>query len=110
MPRPFRARRICCQPQTNYFKPRGIPLDRLKEVVLGNDELEAIRLVDLNGLYQEDAAKEMDVSRQTLGSILHAAHKKIAEALIQAKALKIVKEPVIQNRNQYRRRNNRRPL
>ena len=110
MPRPFRARRICCKPQANYFKPRGIPIDRLKEIDLGADELEAIRLVDLKELYHEDAAKEMNVSRQTLGNILHAAHKKVAEALIQAKALKISEEPIVQNRNQFRRRNNRRSL
>ena len=89
MPRPCRCRRIRCRPDTNYFKPRGIPLDALEEVNLTLDELEAIRLADLGELYQEDAAKKMNVSRQTFGNIVNSAHKKIADALLNAKALKI---------------------
>ena len=89
MSRPCRCRRIRCKPDTNYFKPRGIPLDALEEVNLTLDELEAIRLADLAGLYQEDAAKKMNISRQTFGNIINAAHKKIADALLNAKALKI---------------------
>ena len=89
MPRPCRCRRIRCRPDTNYFKPRGIPLDALEEVNLTLDELEAIRLADLTELYQEDAAKKMNVSRQTFGNIINSAHKKIADALLNAKALKI---------------------
>jgi len=53
------------------------------------DELEAIRLADLEGLYQEDSAKKMDISRQTFGNIIKKAHKKIADVLLNAKALKI---------------------
>ena len=89
MPRPCRCRRIRCRPDTNYFKPRGIPLDVLEEVNLTLDELEAIRLADLGELYQENAAKKMNVSRQTFGNIINSAHKKIADALLNAKALKI---------------------
>ena len=89
MSRPCRCRRIRCNPDTNYFKPRGIPLDALEEVNLTLDELEAIRLADLGESYQEDAAKKMNISRQTFGNIIHSAHKKIADALINAKALKI---------------------
>ena len=89
MPRPCRCRRIRCNPDTNYFKPRGIPLDSLEEVSLALDELEAIRLADLKGLYQEDAAKKMKISRQTFGNIIERAHKKIADVLLNAKALKI---------------------
>lgn len=89
MPRPCRCRRIRCKPDANYFKPRGIPLDALEEVNLTLDELEAIRLADLEELYQEDAAKKMDISRQTFGNIVNSAHKKIADALLNAKALKI---------------------
>ena len=89
MPRPCRCRRIRCRPDTNYFKPRGIPLDALEEVNLTLDELEAIRLADLGELYQEDAAKKMNVSRQTFGNIIKSAHKKIADVLLNAKALKI---------------------
>lgn len=89
MPRPCRCRRIRCKPDANYFKPRGIPLDSLEEVSLALDELEAIRLADLEGLYQEDAACKMNISRQTFGNIINSAHKKIADTLLNAKALKI---------------------
>lgn len=61
----------------------------LKEVGLTLDELEAIRLADLEGLYQEDAAGQMKISRQTFGNIINSAHKKIADALVNGKALKI---------------------
>lgn len=89
MPRPFKCRRVCGNPSADYFKPRGIPLSRLKEVSLAIDEFEAIRLADLEGLYQEDAAKQMNISRQTFGNIIESAHKKIADSIINAKALKI---------------------
>jgi predicted DNA-binding protein (UPF0251 family) len=76
-------------PESNYFKPRGIPLSALEEVVLTVDEFEAIRLGDLESLYQEKAAERMSVSRQTFGRIIDSAHKKVAEALVRGKALKI---------------------
>jgi len=76
-------------PQSNYYKPRGIPLSILEEVVLTIDEFEAIRLADLRGLYQEQAALKMRVSRPTFSRIIESAHKKISEALIEGKALKI---------------------
>ena len=89
MSRPIKCRRICCNPDYTYFKPRGIPLIELAEINLTLDELEAIRLADKEGLYHEDAARKMKISRQTFGSILNSAHKKIAEFLIEGKALKI---------------------
>jgi len=64
-------------------------LNDLEEVNLTLDELEAICLADLSELYQEDAAKKMNISRQTFGNIINSAHKKIADALLNAKALKI---------------------
>jgi predicted DNA-binding protein (UPF0251 family) len=76
-------------PQVNYYKPRGIPLALLQQTTLTVDELEAIRLADLQGLYQEQAAGKMNISRQTLGRILESAHKKIADALVNGKALSI---------------------
>lgn len=89
MPRPRQFRRIGCLPQANYYKPRGIPLSVLQHINLTVDEIEAIRLADLHGLYQEEAAKKMNVSRQTFGRILESAHKKIADALVNGKALSI---------------------
>jgi len=64
----------------------------LEEIALTIDELEAIRLADLEELYHEDAAKKMKVSRQTFGRILNNAHKKVSECLIKGKALKIETE------------------
>ena len=94
MPRPRHCRRVAQLPQTSYYKPRGIPLSVLEEVTLTVDELEAIRLTDLEGLYQADAAEKMSVSRQTLGRILESAHKKIADALVNGKALLIKGGPI----------------
>jgi len=64
-------------------------MSQLAEVVLTIDELEALRLADLEGMYQEDAAAKMKVSRQTFGRIITAARKKVAEVLVQGKALRI---------------------
>ena len=89
MPRPKCCRNVCGVPDKNYFKPRGIPISQLEEVVLNLDEYEAIRLADYEELYQEDAAARMNISRQTFGRIIGVAHKKIADILINGKALKI---------------------
>jgi len=93
MSRPRRPRRINCDPAADYFKPRGIPLRLLEEVILELDELEAIRLADGEGLYQEQAARQMGVSRQTFGNTLDAAHRKLAEVLLHGKALRIARPP-----------------
>jgi len=61
----------------------------LQEVVLALDELEAVRLADLEGLYQERAAEQMNVSRQTFGRIIESARKKVAEALVEGKAIRV---------------------
>jgi len=89
MARPKKSRCIQCKPDSTYFKPRGIPLVELEEVSISMDELEAISLADYSGLYHEDAAAKMKVSRQTFGRILNSAHKKVASCLIKGKALKI---------------------
>jgi uncharacterized protein len=89
MARPRNCRRVGCLPESQYFKPRGIPLSVLEEINLTVDEFEAIRLADLEGLYQEQAAERMNVSRQTFGRIIESGHKKVAEALVKGKALKI---------------------
>jgi len=94
MPRPRHCRRVARLPQANYYKPRGIPLSVLQEVTLTVDEFEAIRLTDLEGLYQANAAEKMNISRQTLGRILESAHKKIADALVNGKALLIKGGPI----------------
>ena len=88
MPRRIR-RRIRGKFHYNCFKPCGLPGSELEYEVLTKDEIEAIRLADFEGLYQEDAAKEMEVSRPTFSRILNSARKKIANALILGKAIEI---------------------
>lgn len=89
MARPHKCRRVHWHPEYTYFKPQGIPIRALDEVNLTVDEFEAIRLADLEGLYQEQAAEKMGVSRQTFGNIISAAHLKIADSLVNGKAVKI---------------------
>jgi len=71
------------------MKPAGIPGRELEEVRLGLDEAEALRLADLEGLYQEAAARSMGVSRQTFGRIVETARRKIADAILNGKSLRI---------------------
>ncbi len=89
MPRPKKFRLISSNPSVVYFKPSGIPKNSLEQIILMVDELEAIKLADLESLYQEDAAKKMNISRQTFGNILASAHRKIADFLVNGKALKV---------------------
>ncbi len=104
MPRPKCRRQICGTPDKNYFKPRGIPAVNLEEVLLDLDEFEAIRLADYERLYQEEAAAQMNISRQTFGRILDAAHRKIADVLIHGKALQIEGGKVTLNKSSPRGR------
>lgn len=89
MPRPISPREIDTPPEATWFKPIGIPLRNLEEVVLTFDEIEAIRLADAEGLYQEQVAEQMKVSRPTVGRILSSARKKVASALVQGKAIRM---------------------
>lgn len=76
-------------PDVIYFKPQGIPLRMLEEVVLRADELEALKLYDVDGLEQTKAAEKMEISQPTFARILDSANKKIAEALVKGKAIRI---------------------
>lgn len=89
MPRPFCRRRIAGRPTAPIFKPIGIPMLDLEEVVMSLDEFEAIRLADLDGFYQEQAAEQMRVSRATFSRIVESARRKIADMLVHGKALRI---------------------
>ncbi|HJV92863.1 MAG: DUF134 domain-containing protein [Betaproteobacteria bacterium] len=89
MVRPLKCRMIGVSPTATYFKPRGIGMMLLEEVSLELDELEALRLADLDGLYQAEAAERMGISRQTFANIVARARRKVADALIHGKALKI---------------------
>jgi len=89
MPRPRLGRRIAFQPDVTYFKPAGIGVRFLEQVDLEIDELEAIRLFDAEGKPQEECAKKMEVSQPTFSRILSSARKKIADALVKGKAIRI---------------------
>jgi predicted DNA-binding protein (UPF0251 family) len=102
MTRPCKCRSISTQPRSFLFKPCGIPWRELKETCLTLDELEAVRLADLEELYQEEAARRMGVSRQTFGNIIRSAHGKIADVLVNAKSLKIAGGVVQLDRQRFR--------
>ncbi len=88
------SRQKCCRkigyvPEATSYRPVGTSRGACVETVLSLDELEAVRLADYEGLYQEQAAAHMGVSRQTFGRIVESARKKIAGALVHGKPLKI---------------------
>lgn len=87
MPRPPLTRTICRRPGVTRYKPSGVPARLLQEVVLGYDEIEALRLADLEGLYQEQAAEQMGISRPTFGRLVAEARRKVADALLHGHAL-----------------------
>ena len=89
MPRPQTQRYIANEPEITYFKPQGIPLAKLKTLVLTIDEFEAIRLKDHKGFDQSSAAKKMNVSQPTFHRIILSARKKITDALVNGKAISI---------------------
>jgi len=92
MPRPRIPRCVRFKPNVYYFKPQGIPLVELEEIVLLPDELEALKLHEIDGLEQTEAAQKMKISQPTLARILSNAHKKVVRAIIEGKAIKIKKE------------------
>ena len=89
MPRPKIHRNITHTPGVLYFKPQGVPLRMLEEVVLLRDELEALKLHDVEGLDQTESAQRMGVSQPTFGRVLDSAYKKIADAIVHGKAIRI---------------------
>jgi len=80
---------VCVDPDVIYFKPRGVPLTQLKAVTITKEELEAFWLVDAKGYEQTQAAKHMKTSQSTVQRILRSSRKKIAQALIEGKAIAI---------------------
>lgn len=89
MSRPEKERRVHTQPEVLFFKPHGMTMSKLDIVELNFDELEALRLCYRDGHYQHDAAKFMNISRQTVGRILTNAISKITSALVEGKAIAI---------------------
>jgi predicted DNA-binding protein (UPF0251 family) len=82
-------RRVSSIPLVTYFKPAGLPMVELEEVQLLVEEAEAIRLKDLEGLEQEECAEKMNISRSTFSRLLDSARQKMADALLNGKAIRI---------------------
>lgn len=89
MPRPQKCRRVEFLPDVTYFKPAGVPMRLLHEVVLSVEEAEAIRLKDLEGLEQKEGAERMNVSRPTFQRVLVSARQKTADAILHGKSIRI---------------------
>lgn len=87
MPRPRKRRTVSLPPRAMVYKPAGVPLEGLRRVSLLPEELEALRLMDLEDLSQEDAAQRMGVSRSTFQRIVTQARRQVALALVEGAAL-----------------------
>jgi predicted DNA-binding protein (UPF0251 family) len=99
--RPICRRIVSETPEHRYFKPAGIPMHLLREITLSVDEFEALRLADIQGLYQDEAARSMGVSRATFGRIVESARRKTAEALLHGLALRIEGGTYMENTHRY---------
>ena len=89
MPRPRKRRRLSRLPQPAIYKPAGVPLDGLRQVLLLAEELEALRLADVEGLSQSQAAEQMGISRSTFQRMLERARRQVAYALVEGLALSV---------------------
>lgn len=89
MVRPRKKRRLSKKPTKAIYKPAGIPLDDLQQILLRPDELEALRLADLNNFTQAKAAAQMCISRSTFQRILSRARRQVAFALVNQQALSL---------------------
>jgi predicted DNA-binding protein (UPF0251 family) len=105
MPRPRKYRRVCCNPSAYYFKPRGIPVFELEEIILDHDELESLRLADLLAYSHEEAANEMKISRATFGRIVEAARRKVIDGILNGKAIRINEEELNNIKNEGKIKN-----
>jgi uncharacterized protein len=89
MVRPKKIRLVGYQPEVTYFKPRAVPLSELDEVEISIDELETLRLANLEKLSQEEAAGRMNIHQSTFQRILSKAREKVTDAIVNGKAIKI---------------------
>lgn len=90
MPRPKLRRKINFNPEVKYFKPQGVPMRFLEIIELSSEEVEALRLKNIEALDQNECAKKMNTSQSTFQRILSSAYRKTSEALINGKAIKII--------------------
>ena len=89
MPRRRRMRQVKFEPDIAFFKPAGVPMRDLEEVVLSVEEFEALRLSDFEKLTQNECAEKMNISQPTFNRLISSAREKIAQALVEGKAIRI---------------------
>lgn len=89
MVRPRACKHLKFRPKAYYYKPQGIPMRELEEIILSKEEMEAVKLKDYDGLEQTEAAEKMNTSQSTFQRILSSARIKIAGAIVKGKALRI---------------------
>jgi len=89
MVRPRKIKHVNFEPGVTYFKPRAVPLSKLEEVELTIDELETLRLANIEKISQEDAAKKMKIHQSTFQRTIARAREKVTDALVNGKAIKI---------------------
>lgn len=89
MPRPRKWRKVCCLPDNKLFGPLNASINQESFVTMSVDEYETIRLIDLEGLIQEECAEQMNIARTTVQRIYNDARKKLAESLVNGKLLTI---------------------
>lgn len=89
MPRPFKQKRVFCNPRSDYFKPADIPMRELEQVEITIEELESLRLDSLLQLNQQESADKMGIHQSTFARTAARARQKIADALIHSKSILI---------------------
>ncbi len=92
MPRPRLFRKVSFNPKITYFKPQGVPMRLLESIELTSEEVEALRLKNVKNLNQNQCAKIMKTSQSTFQRILISAYKKISNAIINGKAIRVIKK------------------
>jgi len=92
MPRPRLRRKVYFSPNVTYYKPQGVPMRFLKVVKLTLEEVEALRLKNVEGLDQNECAKQMKTSQSTFQRILNSAQKNVSKALVEGMAIQIDKD------------------
>jgi len=89
MPRPRKCRKVCCMPGSTLYGPLNGPISELELIIMTVEEYETIRLIDQEGLTQEECAENMQVARATVQNIYKVARTKLANSLINGNVLKI---------------------
>jgi len=91
MARPFKSKKVSQEVEYTCFKPAWIPKDKLEKVELSAEELEALRLFNLENLNQQQASEKMQISPSTFNRLVKSATKKITDALVNGKWIRIYK-------------------